>query len=68
MRETNLEDTNSEIAKQEKRPHVPKNIDDQRVQPDLFGDRIQVSDDAKSFAREVSWPEVTERTTRVETA
>ena len=27
-------------GREKKRPHVPKKVDDLRVQPDLFGDRI----------------------------
>ena len=38
---------------EKQRPHAPKNIDDPRVQSDLFGDRKKVSDDAKRFASEV---------------
>ena len=38
---------------EKKRPHATKNIDGPRVQPDLFGDRKHVSDDAKRLASEV---------------
>ena len=33
---------------------MAKNVDDRRVQPDLFGDRIQVSDDANSVVKAIS--------------
>ena len=38
---------------EKKRSHVPKNVDDPRVLPDLLGDRKHASDDAKRFSSEV---------------